>query len=236
MISSVPQWISNLFGNKVRPNAKVLETQDLSRHIKKIRFKGDISKWDFQIGYSSVVRVSETDFRNYTVSYYDTEEGIFDMIVHIHGNGIGCNYMNSLNIGDEIFISPPRGLNLYNSNAKHQFLFGDETSLGLAYSFLSVLKQNGHRYQFYFELDEENKDVPNMLGLDNCTVFPKNGTFKSETQIYDLPVLLSLEWQTANYILTGNAKSVQAFRRVIKSKSQGKTSSQGYWLEGKKGL
>lgn len=236
MISSVPKWVSNLFGNTVRPNAKILETYCLSPHIKKIRFQGDISNWNFQIGYASVVRVSETDFRNYTVAYHDTRDGIFDMVFHIHGNGVGSNYIDGLNIGDEIFVSPPRGLKLYNSNVKHQFFFGDETSLGLACSFPPILKQYGHQYQFYFELDDENKNVPNLLGLENCTIFPKNGTFKSENLIHDLPVFQSLEWQTANYILTGNVKSVQAFRKVLKSRTQSKINSQGYWLEGKKGL
>jgi NADPH-dependent ferric siderophore reductase len=236
MISSIPKWVSNLFGNAMNPNVKVLEVTYLSSQIKKIRFQGDILKWNFQIGYASVVRVSETEFRNYTIAHHDTENGFFDIIFHIHGNGIGSNYMDSLSIGDEIFVSPPRGLNLYNSNAKHQFLFGDETSLGLAFSFFSILKQNGHQYQFYFEFDDENKNVPNLLGLDNCVIFQKNGTFKSETQIYDLPVFQSLEWKDASYILTGNVKSVQAFRKAIKSKTQSEIHSQGYWLEGKKGL
>ncbi|CAD0003970.1 FAD-binding oxidoreductase [Flavobacterium salmonis] len=236
MISSIPKWVSNLFGSTMRPNMRVMETHCLSPHIKKIRFQGDISKWDFQIGYASVVRVSETEFRNYTVAYHNTKDEIFEIVFHIHGNGVGCKYIDSLKVGDEIFVSPPRGLKIYHSNAKYQFFFGDETSLGLAYSFLSILKKNEHQYQFYFELDDENKNVPNLLGLENCTVFPKKNTFKSENQINDLPIFKSLELQTANYILTGNVKSIQTFRKILKSRIKSKINSQGYWLEGKKGL
>jgi len=76
MISSIPKWVSNLFGKTMRPNAKVLEMHYISPYIKRIRFQGDISKWNFQIGHASVIRVSETEFRNYTVAYHDAKGGI----------------------------------------------------------------------------------------------------------------------------------------------------------------
>ncbi|TRX43064.1 FAD-binding oxidoreductase [Flavobacterium restrictum] len=236
MISSIPKWVSNLFGNTMLPNVKVLETHYISPYIKKIRFQGDISKWSFQIGYSSVIRVSDTEYRNYTVAYHDIEKGFFDIILHIHGKGVGSTFLNNLNIGDEIFISPPRGKNFYDPSVKKQIVFGDETSLGLACSLLPVLKQNQHQFQFYFELDEENKNVPELLGLENYTVFNKNGLFRNEKRIIDLPIIQTSEWQTANFTITGNVKSVQTFRKVLKNKTKGKFYSQGYWLEGKKGL
>lgn len=236
MISSLPKWVSNLFGSTMRPNVKVLETSYLNPQIKKIRFQGDISKWSFQIGYASVVRVSETEFRNYTVAYHDTKNGIFDIVFHIHGNGVGSSYIDLLQVNDELFISPPRGKRLYDKKAKQQFFFGDETSLGIAFAFLPLLKKNNHQFQFYFELDEANKNVPELLELENFTVFPKNNSFRNEKWINDLPLFKTDEWNTANFALLGNVKSVQTFRKVLKDKTQGNIYSQGYWLEGKKGL
>ena len=236
MISSIPKWANNLFGSTMRPNVKVVEIACISAQIKKIRFQSDISKWNFQIGYASVIRVSETEFRNYTVAYYDINEGFFEMIFHIHGNGVGSKFVNNLKLGDQIFISPPRGQNFYKPNIKKQFVFGDETSLGLACSFFPFFAQNQHQFQFYFELDEENKDVPELLGLKNCIVLPKNGLFGNEECIDDLPVLQAPEWQSASFILTGNVTSVLAFRKIIKSTTQGQINSQGYWLQGKMGL
>lgn len=236
MISSIPKWVSNLFGNAMRPNVKVIETIYISPQIKKIRFQGEISKWSFQIGYASVVRVSETEFRNYTVAYHDKEKGIFDIIFHIHGNGIGSKYINALNLNDELFISPPRGKKLYNKDVKQQLFFGDETSLGVAFALLPFLKRNNHQFQFYFELDEVSKNIPELLGLENYTVFPKNNLFRNENWISNLPLFKTDEWNTTNFALVGNVKSVQTFRKVLKDKIQGNIYSQGYWLEGKKGL
>lgn len=236
MISSIPKWVSNVFGSAMNPNVKILETSYVSSQLKKIRFQGDISKWSFQIGYANVIRVSETEFRNYTVAYHDRENGIFDIIFHLHGNGLGSQYIDKLRVNDELFISPPRGKKLYEKTVQQQFFFGDETSLGVAFALLPLLKQNSHQFQFYFELDEQNKNAPELLGIDNCTIFLKNNSFRNEKWISDLPLFKTDEWNTANFVLVGNVKSVQAFRKVLKSKTQGNIYSQGYWLEGKKGL
>lgn len=236
MISSVPKWVGDLFENTLRPNAKVLETSYISPRIKKIRFQMALSKMNFQIGYANVLRVTDTQYRNYTAAYHDKEAGIMDIIFHIHNHGVGSDYFESLKAGDEIYIGPSRGKKLYNPGIKKQFFFGDETSLGVACAFLPLLKENNHQFQLYFELDEENEQVPDLLGLENVTVFPKNGSFKNEKWISNLPLFNTDEWTNANFALVGNVKSVQAFRKVLKNKTQGNIYSQGYWLEGKKGL
>jgi NADPH-dependent ferric siderophore reductase len=158
------------------------------------------------------------------------------MIFHLHGNGPGSRRIAGLRTGDGLFISGPRGIKAYDPDVKQQFIFGDETSLGLACSFLPLLKQNKHEFQFCFELDEENKDVPHLLGLENVTVFPKNGSFRNEKWISRLPVLQTAAWKGADFVLTGNVRSVQALRKVLKQTSPAGIHSQGYWLEGKKGL
>lgn len=238
MISKLPKWAADLTekSGSMMSDMQLLDTAYISPNIKKIRFQGDLSRMNFQIGYANVIRVSNTEFRNYTVAFHDREKGILDILFHIHGNGAGSQYVDLLKSGDRLKISIPRGRKFYEPNVKQQFIFGDETSLGLASAILPFLKENKHQYQFYFELDDENKNVPELLGLENYTVFPKNDTFRNEKEINDLPVFQTSEWQECNFILTGNVKSVQAFRRVLKEKTTGKIFSQGYWLEGKKGL
>ncbi|MDF2381985.1 siderophore-interacting protein [Nostoc ellipsosporum NOK] len=238
MISKLPKWAADLTekAGAVMPDMKILETVYISPNLKKIRFHGDVSRMNFQIGYANVIRVSDTEFRNYTASYHDLHEGILDIIFHIHGNGVGSRYVNGLQPNDKLRISIPRGKKMYDQAVRQQFIFGDETSLGLASSILPVLQKNNHQYQFYFELDDEHQNVPELLGLDNYTVFSKKNTFRNEQWVSELPVVNAGEWKKANFILTGNVKSVQTFRKILKGKSRSNISSQGYWLEGKKGL
>ena len=236
MISSIPKWIGDLFEGTLRPNVKIVETTYLSPQIKKIRFKGKVSKTTIPIGYANVIRVSETQFRNYTIAHHDKENGLLDIVFHIHGNGVGSQYIDGLTTNDELYISPPRGKKMYDPNVKKQIIFGDETSLGFAISMLPNLKDNRHQYHFYFELDEENYNVTQLLGLKQCTVFPKSNSLRNLNWINDSPIFDAIDWHDANFILTGNVSSIQSFRKLLKEKKTGKILAQGYWLQGKKGL
>ncbi|RYD99911.1 MAG: siderophore-interacting protein [Sphingobacteriales bacterium] len=235
---SAPKWLfdSVEFLLPKLPLSEVTEALYLSPSVKKIRCSVNFKKMDFTAGTYIDFRVSDTEARRYTVAFADAENGIIEFIVHVHGNGNGSRFMNSLKAGDKIKFNTPRAYNYYNNSAGSFVVFGDETSLGLACSLLPVLKKNKHPFQFYFELADENRNVPGLLGLENYIVFPKNGSFRSEEWISHLPVIQTREWQEANFVLTGNAKSAQTFRKVIKNKTNGKVNLHGYWLEGKKGL
>jgi len=236
MISSIPKWAGGLLESLVGQRAEVVASTYLSPYLKKVRFRANISRMNFQIGYASVIRVSETEYRNYTVAHHDSRTGIVDIIFHIHGNGPGSEYANSLTAGDELYISSPRGRKVYDPKVHQQVLLGDETSIGLACALLPTLKQSGHAFQFYLELDEANRNAPAILGLENCNVYPKDGSLSDEKCILELPVFRKADWRQANYILTGNVNTIQTLRKVLKNRDAGRIHAQGYWLAGKKGL
>ena len=234
-----PKWLFDV-AEKLMPKLPLMEvssTELLSPAVKKICFTGDFDSLAFPVGCYIDFRVSDTEVRRYTVSNADINNRVLDFIVHLHAEAPGSSFMNQLKAGDKIDLNKPRGERRYYDEAAEKFvIFGDETSLALACSFLPVLKKNKHAFQFYFELDDQNKNLPAILGLENCTVFPKNGSFKNEAWISSLPAIQAPEWQDARFVLTGNVASAQAFRKVIKSKTKGKIVLQGYWLEGKQGL
>ncbi|MDA3615219.1 FAD-binding oxidoreductase [Polluticaenibacter yanchengensis] len=237
MISSIPKWMGHLFEGYLRPNMKITAITSLSPSVKKIRFEGNCTHMNFQVGYANVIRVSDTDYRNYTVADYRPDLGYLEMIFHIHGNGTGSMYIDHLRNGDEIFISTPRGHKVYDKNVNKHFFFGDETSLGVATSLMNAVENNLHQTQFYFELHDENTGVPELLGLENCTVFSGKNLFCNKQEVSQLPIFQADDWRHANFILTGNTRSVQAFRSVLKQLNFGnKIHAQGYWLKGKKGL
>lgn len=100
-----------------------------------------------------------------------------------------------------------------------------------------MLKKNKHLYQFYFELDPENENVPGLLGLDNYTVVAKNETFNHVNKVGNLPLFQMAGWQQGNFIITGNARSVQTIRKALKQHPvSGSIMVQAYWAEGKAGL
>ena len=235
-----PKWINDTVESLLStrmPLMKVVETVHVNQNVKKIGLKGDVKGMHFPIGYAVAVRVSETEYRNYTAIYNEPEKGIVEMIIHLHGAAPGSLYMDNLTVGDEIRLIPPRGKKMYNKAVKQQFFFGDETSLALACSFQNVLKKNKHLFHSYFELNPENENIPALLGLDNYTVVPKSEMFNHVNRVSDLPLFQTAGWQESNFIITGSAKSVQTIRKALKQHPvSGSIMVQAYWAEGKKGL
>lgn len=235
---SAPKWLFDVVErlSAKLPPVEVTDTELLSPFVKKIRFKGDFASLDFQEGYCIDFRVTDTDVRRYSPSLLDRENGVLELIVHLHGDGPGRRFMDALKAGEQVNLVQPRGHKYYDKMVAKYVIFGDETSLALACSFNEAFKENPNEYYFLFELDDENKNVPNRLGLTNYTVFPKIGLFQDANWITELPQLQSTHWLGAHFILTGDVLSVQAFRKVLKGFATGKVHAQGYWLKGKKGL
>jgi NADPH-dependent ferric siderophore reductase len=236
----VVKWFGDvlevLMGPKL-PLMKVLEASYINLYIKKIRLQGNISGMDFQPGYAVAIRVSDTEYRNYTVAFNDVEKGIVEIIVHLHNDAPGTRFMNDLSIGREIRMSMPRGKKMYNTLQTTHILFGDETSLGLAYAFQHILFIAQPSFHFYFELDEVNEKIPHLLGLKNYTIVPKNEIFQNESLLEKMEIFQLENWQKSTFILTGNARSMQMIRSNIqKKKIEGKILAQAYWADGKIGL
>jgi len=236
---SAPKWlfdVVDLFISKL-PYVVITNVEFISQTVKKIHLNGDFKDLSFPVGCYIDFRVSDTEARRYTVAKADRENGFLEFIVHVHGAGSGSQFMQELKPGDKIKMNKPRTeRNYYDRSANRFIVFGDETSLALACSFLPLLKQNNQDFHFYFELDDQNKNAPELLGLENYTTFSKNGSFRNEEWIAELPLFQTADFQKANFVLTGNAKSAQSFRKVAKGKGAQKTYLHGYWLEGKKGL
>lgn len=219
------------------PLMTVAKITSINSAIKRIQFSGNLAGMNCKPGYAVLIRVNDTEFRNYTPSFYDAEKGILEIIFHLHGPAAGSHYINQLTVGDVVRISMPRGQKQYTASAKQYLIFGDETSLGMMLAFQYYLNKNQQQFQYYLELDEQNADVPRQLGLENYSIYSKQNTFKDELWLKDLPIFGRADWDEAYFILTGNVKSVQTFRKILKAHDiKGRIFVKGYWLEGKTGL
>lgn len=235
-----PKWLNDtvetLLGSKM-PLVRVTATEYLAPGIKRIRLQGDLKNWNSHVGYATAVRVTDTEYRNYTPAFIDIENGIVELIIHLHGDAPGSRYMHNLITGDELRLISPRGKKVYNDAVNQYFFFGDETTLALACAMHERAKENKALLHFYFELDAENKNIPALLGLDNYSVFVKNKTFTDIELINKLPLFNTPGWKDGGFIVKGNATSVQTVRRALKQHAvSGSIIAQAYWAEGKTGL
>lgn len=241
-MSSMPKIIGDFiemtFTNKIcKVNVTTIET--LGPNIKIIHFKGVFPHVKFRIGQAIVIRIDDTNYRNYTPSKWNSETGTFEVIFHIHHNGPGSKFIDNLKLNDQITVGLPRGFKIFNKEAKYHFFFGDETCISVFKSMKDEINCTENNYLGILELDEPSIPIPKKLGL-NVDIVPKSinkaeSAIKAlqnlDAEIWDL-------WKNGFFYLMGNAKSIQAFRKALREKgiSNKNIHTQPYWAEGKAGL
>ncbi len=236
---TAPKWVFDtldFFMSKL-PSVEVVRTEYLSSSVKVIKLRGLFNELSASVGAFFDIRINDTEARRYTISSIDRENNTLDLIVYLNDSGLGSRYMDTLEKGDEVYLNKPRNdQKYYDSSVESVLFFGDETSLALACSFLPMLEKNKQNFQFVFELDESNMEVPRLLGLKDSIVYRKGDVFRREQRIAELDLFKNRSSVWAYCVLTGNVKSVQAFRKAVKMKTRSKVKAHGFWLEGKKGL
>jgi NADPH-dependent ferric siderophore reductase len=241
-MARVPKWVADamesVFSGLVK-KVVVTEIIDLNPYLRKVTFTGDFLDVNFKLGQAISIRVNETNFRNYTPSQWSSENGIFQVVFHLHGNGPGSSYIAALQLNDVISIALPRGFGLYKKEHKYHFFFGDETTIGLFESLQHLVEENGQEYIGILELNQETMSCRfnTNAGLE---IVPSS-VDKAQNAISlleKLPEKVWKLWRNGAFYLMGNGRSIQKFRNALKEKGVNlkNVKTQPYWLEGKVGL
>lgn len=216
----------------------ITETDYLSPYLKKIRFAGDFSKAKFEPGQAIIFRVNATEHRNYTPCFFDSEKGICDVLFYLNGIGPGSSYIDALKPGHTLYMALPRGFNLLKKESKFHFFYGDETTLGLFYSFKQVMEKRGEAYAGIMDLTMA-REIPACLNLNLKTVSSTLPHGRNAVEyLNSVDSHTWNQWATGTFYLMGNARSIQTFRKALKEKGIAGSNivTQPYWVEGKKGL
>ncbi|MBS7232322.1 SIP domain-containing protein [Flavobacterium psychroterrae] len=241
-MNSMPKIIGDFmemaFSSKIS-KVNVEAAKMLSENIKMVRFKGHFPHVKFKIGQAIIIRIDDTNYRNYTPSKWNSKEGWFEVIFHIHKNGPGSYFVENLKPNDQLTVGMPRGFEVFKREEKYQFFFGDETCISVFKSFQDEINASENNYLGILELDSSSVEVPNKLGFA-VDIVPKS-TNKAE---FAIEILNKLDnkiwelWKDGYFYLMGNAKSIQAFRKALKEKGvlNKNIYTQPYWAEGKIGL
>lgn len=238
---SIPKWIANgmekVFSGMMNP-VQVKKTQYLDNDLKWVQFSGDLSSTKFIPGKVIEFRISDTDFRHYTPALYDKSRGICEVLFYLHGYGPGSEWAKNLQIGDQMKLMGPGGKMSYGYDSPLHYFFGDETSLGLCNNLINEALNQNHEYKCLLELDEIHWDWPKLLSLE-AKVVGKSTSFPAQYALLSLNEVEGWEkWKTANFYLSGRAKSIQRFRKSLidRGVNSKQIISFPYWADGKKGL
>ncbi|RRB04643.1 siderophore-interacting protein [Larkinella rosea] len=216
-------------------SVEVQEVDYIHPKFKKIVFAGDNLKGlKYRPGWEIEIRVSDTDFRHYTPSFFDSAEGICAVLIYLHGLGPGSDWADSLQPGNRVkLIGPGRKIELDTSHQNYVFL-GDETTIGLFLELQRGLAPH-QKLNGVIEVDACLGELPRMAGLrlDAAQRTKKPG----EALLEWLDIKIDNLRQSVFYV-SGHAQTIQQIRRYLKE--QGVSSRQlitrPYWADGKRGL
>ena len=221
----------------------VSEVTYMDPRLKRVRFRGDLSGTRFLPGQVVQLRVSDTEYRHYTPSFFDKENGVCDVLFYLHGKGPGSEWAEGLCEGQTLKLRGPGGRLKYNSSSKYHFMFGDETSIGLFECIKDAVNSNNQEYLCILELENEFVNWPDFAKL-SAEVVSKTTENPASEAIAILASVSTTEsvfwdvWRDATFYLAGRAKSIQYFRKALKERgiSGSQIRTEPYWEEGKRGL
>jgi NADPH-dependent ferric siderophore reductase len=239
----LPKWMADglehLLSSKYF-DAEVTATTFINPEILQITFRADLLNMEFYPGWALMLRAGANDLRHYTMSSFNRESGLFEILFHIHGGGPGSDLAAGLKVGEKLKMALPSGPKMLVSGRDHHFFFGDETSLSFVLILVEEIKKNGGAYQGIMELRAQNSQVPDQLNMDLKTVLSTPDTPGLQAISYLQALKDKQDDLPEKYVfyLTGNVSSVQLFRKELKKLgvSSQNIRFQGYWVEGSIGL
>jgi NADPH-dependent ferric siderophore reductase len=151
--------------------------------------------------------------RTYTPIDWDTATGQTRILGYVHGNGPGSDWVRNTYPGDVCNVLGPRKSLDTSFIGNTSILFGDETSIGLAYA-LKHGRPDRNLKGFFESGDPESvRNVLDTLGLDDVVVVAAADGMALEDGIGHLHDLVE---KNVDFVLTGQARSIQRIRRTLK--------------------
>jgi|AGTN01.1.fsa_nt_gi Siderophore-interacting protein len=236
-----PKWLGNMSEKLYKSmyhSVTVSETEYLTPTLKRVRFNGDFSKVSFVAGNVIEFRITDTEFRHYTLSDFNQLGNYCETIFYLHGKGIGSRWANTLKTGDNIKLIGPGGSLKYKPEYARHVIFGDETCIGLMACMEKAIVANDQSLISIVEMNEKHEEWEHFAG--EYAVFVPASFDNPATSAIALMNRDDFLHSTEDlfFYLTGRVKSIRAVKEFLITKgiSLKQMKISAYWNEGKKGL
>ncbi|KAF1043862.1 MAG: hypothetical protein GAK35_02010 [Herbaspirillum frisingense] len=174
--------------------------------------------------------------RTFTPIEWDAAAGRTRILGYTHGAEPGSDWIRQAAPGNGCHVFGPRASLDAAGLAGTPVLFGDETSIGLAYALAAT--EAGRALQCVLEVNglADTLSALSQIRLGNTELFErKNGDVHLDDIERRLPPLAA---SGAAFILTGKASSIQRVKRCLNALNvpSARILSKAYWTLGKTGL
>lgn len=230
----MPAFLANFLEPRFAKVAHVCEVADLAPRLRRVRFAGAALRGiSFRAGQEVEFRVSERAFRHYTPASFDPQQGTFDVLFFLHGNGPGSAWAKALQQSQPVnVLGPAGGFHLVQEAATHVFL-GDETSLGV---FRAMRTATAARVTGAVEVDAGADDWTALSQLDLPAV-TRDGQRGGALRRW-LEGFAEAPSDRVAFYLVGHAATIVELRAALLKRGWPRRAihTKAYWADGKRGL
>ncbi|WP_044332671.1 siderophore-interacting protein [Sphingomonas hengshuiensis] len=174
--------------------------------------------------------------RTYTPVEWNPSTGRMCILGYAHGDGPGSGWVRTVAPGDRCDIFGPRASLDLSCLPGPLLVVGDETSIGLVYAAIHQDPTRAVSACLEVEDVESARRVAAHLGLDPLALVVRKG---GNGHIFAMEAGLSEAAAAgASIVLTGNARTIQRLRQVLRSQPfpAARLLAKAYWAPGKTGL
>jgi len=177
--------------------------------------------------------------RAYTPMVWDSARGETRVLAFVHSEGPGSRWASRTKVGDAcLFTGPRRSLDL-SGLGERAFLFGDETSMGLAVALRSVMSPPD-TVSCVFEVSSlpAAQRAWQVLGAGDATFVQRRDEDGHLDEVESHTRRIFDSGSPTGFVLTGKVTSIQRVRGLLKTLGveTSRLRVKAYWAPGKTGL
>lgn len=233
----MPKWMANAMESVLKSlyfECRVEKITYWNTELLQIEFKTLEKIPAYKFGDAVSIRVSDTQFRNYTPVVVIEKANVFYILFHLHPGTLGNDYIENLKAGDILKMVIPRGRCRVNELADSHVVVTDETGLGFAFSLLEKQRSTADKCFVISETSAVNTAI--IADCFKPSINTKKGQIEQALQLF-FDDYYREDSQTQFYLI-GNAKTIQQSLSFLKQRGIRSPFiySQPFWALGKIGL
>ncbi len=177
--------------------------------------------------------------RTYTPLGWDSTHGETAILAYLHSDGPGSQWAARVKAGDECRSSGPRRSLELDGLGEHPFLFGDETSMGLALALPAPPEPNGSvAYVFEVSSAAASRSAWQSFRGGEAAFVQRRDADAHLEEVESRTLGLLDSRPPTGFVLSGKVTSIQRLQRLLKSRGipTSRLRVKAYWAPGKKGL
>lgn len=220
--------------------ATVRECRPLGERFRLVTLSGDALRGvHWTPGKKVQVAVGSWAYRTFTPLSWDADQGTTQLLLFLHGDAPASAWGRTLTTGDACTLFGPRDSLDLPALGRPLLIFGDETSLGLAYS-MRFTPSGAGRVSMVFEVNsgEAARVVLEQLQLGDADLIERKPDDAHLGEVEEVVVEHLKTRSIESFALSGKASSIQRVSKRLRSLgvSRSQLRTRAYWAPGKVGL